>query len=287
MAPEHPPLVHVERSASAAILYIDHPPVNVLSAEVLTALTKAFRTVADDPEVRAVVLAGKSDRAFAAGANIREMVGLGPDTAHQHGARGQLLTTVIEDLPLPVIAAVHGSCLGGGTEVALACDFILASEDAVFGQPEINLGVMPGWGGTQRLPRRVGVAMARRWILTGRAVSAADAFTQGFVDRVVPRAQLMPAALELAAELSTKSATALAAAKYALNHAIESTRASDLAYELDLWSRLFGTPDQKSGMQAFIEKRSWSPASRAEWSTVSEGFPWANARELPGAKRKN
>ncbi|HYK94028.1 MAG TPA: enoyl-CoA hydratase/isomerase family protein [Thermoplasmata archaeon] len=287
MAPEARPLIQVERSSATAILTIDNPPVNVLSASVLGELTDALAATARDPTVRVVVLAGKAERAFAAGANIREMATLDPAGARLHGARGQGATMAIEDLPLPVIAAVHGSCLGGGTEVALACDFIIASEDAVFGQPEINLGVMPGWGGTQRLPRRVGAAQARRWILTGQSVPAAEAHAQGLVDSVVPRPELLATALRLAGELATKSATALAAAKYALNHALEAGRESDLAYELDLWSRLFGTPDQKAGMSAFLEKKPWRPEGREEWARASTGFPWARSPAEPGAKRKN
>jgi enoyl-CoA hydratase/carnithine racemase len=279
------PLVAYEPAGATAVLSIDHPPVNVLSAEVLDALTAALRRAGDDPAVRVVVLAGRSERAFAAGANIREMAPMGPTEAQRHGARGQGLTVAIERLPLPVIAAVHGSCLGGGTEIALACDFIIASDDATLGQPEINLGVMPGWGGTQRLPRRIGAARARRWILTGRPVKAADAMAQGLVDQVVPRAELMRCALELADELAQKSSTALAAAKYALNHAIEADWEKDLAQELDLWARLFGTPDQKAGMQAFLEKRPWTPVGREAWDQLSSGFPWARAG--PAAKRKN
>ena len=279
------PLVAYESVGATAVLSIDHPPVNVLSAGALDALTATLRRAGEDPAVRVVVLAGRAERAFAAGANIREMASMGPAEAQRHGARGQGVTVAIERLPLPVIAAVHGSCLGGGTEIALACDFILASDDAVLGQPEINLGVMPGWGGTQRLPRRIGAARARRWILTGRPVMAAEAMAQGLVDQVVPRADLMRCALELAGELAQKSATALAAAKYALNHAIEAEWEDDLAKELDLWARLFGTPDQKAGMQAFLEKRPWTPVGREAWDELSSGFPWAAAG--PAAKRKN
>lgn len=286
MTPDRP-LVRYERDGPVAVLTIDHPPVNVLSGEVLVALSDALGHAEGDRGARVVVLKGAAERAFAAGANIREMAPMGPAEAHHHGRRGQGVTVTIEELPLPVIAAVHGSCLGGGTEIALACDFIVASDDAVFGQPEINLGVMPGWGGTQRLPRRIGAARARHWILTGRSVRAPEALEQGLVDQVVPRAELDRAARGLADELSQKSSTALAAAKYALNHALDPGREADLAYELELWSRLFGTPDQKAGMQAFLEKRSWNPGDRENWDRLSEGFPWASSPPPPGAKRKN
>jgi enoyl-CoA hydratase/carnithine racemase len=278
-------LVRSERRGPALLLTIDNPPVNVLSRAVLEALSARLAEAEQDLEVRSVVLASAAEKAFAAGADIHEMAPLDPAGARVHGNRGQSLTRAIERLPLPVIAAVHGICLGGGCEVAMACDFIIASEDARFGQPEINLGVMPGWGGTRRLPRRIGLARARRWILTGAAVPASEAAAQGLVDRVVPRTELVSTALALAQELATKPPIALAAAKFALLRAIDPSIDDGLADELDLWARLFGTEGQKAGMRAFLEKRPPPPASRADWSAGSLGFPWSTA---PGraAKRK-
>ena len=272
------------------MLTLDHPPVNVLSRDVLEALVRRLDEAEADPEVRVVVLASASERAFAAGANIREMAPMGPAEAHVHGGRGQAATRRIERLPLPVIAAVNGVCLGGGCEIALACDFIVASDDASFGQPEINLGVMPGWGGTRRLPRRIGAAAARRWILTGRAVPATEAHQRGLVDQVVARSELLPTALALAEELAAKPPVALAAAKFALLRSLDPDIEAGLAYELDLWARLFGTPDQKAGMHAFLEKRPFETGARIDWEAVSHGFPWAaDGPERPGAggKRKN
>ncbi|HEV2520388.1 MAG TPA: enoyl-CoA hydratase-related protein [Thermoplasmata archaeon] len=245
-----------------ATLTIDHPPVNVLSARVLEALLARLAEVAAQGEVRSVVLAGAAEKAFAAGADIREMAGMGPAEARIHGGRGQAVTTAIERLPIPVIAAVHGACLGGGCEIAMACDLVLASEDARFGQPEINLGVMPGWGGTQRLPRRIGTARAREWILTGRTATAAEAAELGLVLRVLPRAELLPAAHALAAELATKSATAIAAAKQVLRGAVDRSLDAGLSEELELWQGLFATPDQKEGMASFVAKRAWTPRPR-------------------------
>lgn len=287
------PLVRYERRGAVALLTIDHPPVNVLSASVLDALRAALARAESDRGARVVVLAGAAERAFAAGANIKEMAPMGAAEAEVHGGRGQGVTTAIEALPLPVIAAVHGSCLGGGTEIALACDLIIASEDAKFGQPEINLGVMPGWGGTRRLPRRIGAARARAWILTGRPVSAQQAFEQGLLYEVVPRAELLPKALALADELAAKPATALAAAKFALNRAIDPSVRDGLAYELRLWSELFETPDQKEGMAAFLEKRAARFEPRPEWATLAERFrrePSAREGSTEGGtreKRKN
>ncbi|HTZ61243.1 MAG TPA: enoyl-CoA hydratase/isomerase family protein [Thermoplasmata archaeon] len=282
-------VVRSARIDHALVLTIDHPPVNVLSRVVLDALAERLGGAPDDPEVRTVVLASAAEKAFAAGANIREMAPMGPSEAFEHGARGQAITRQIERLPLPVIAAVHGVCYGGGCEIALACDFIVASGDAQFGQPEVNLGIMPGWGGTRRLPRRIGAANARRWILAGRPVGAEAAQALGLVEKVVPRAELLPASLALAEELATKSALALAASKYALLHAIDPDIDRGLAYELDLWSRLFGTDGQKEGMDAFLAKRPLVARPRAKWAEESVGFPWSregNGTSATGKRKK-
>jgi enoyl-CoA hydratase len=178
---------------------------------------------------------------------------------------------------------VHGICVGGGCELALACDFIVASEDAVFGQPEINLGVMPGWGGTRRLPRRVGAAQGRWWIFSGANVPAEEAHRQGLVLRVVPRGELLEATLALASEIATKPPLAVAAAKYAVNASLDPDIARGLRYELALWSHLFGTPDQREGMAAFVEKRPARFGSRTDWDRLSRGFPWQ--RFAPAANR--
>jgi len=279
-------MVRSARFDHALVLTIDNPPVNVLSSAVLEALAARLTESVDDPEVRAVVLSSAAEKAFAAGANIREMAPMGPGEAFEHGRRGQALTRVIERLPLPVIAAVHGVCYGGGCEVALACDFIVASTDAQFGQPEVNLGIMPGWGGTRRLPRRVGAARARRWILAGRPVTAEAAEAAGLVDRVVPRSELLSTSLALAEELATKSALALAAAKYALLESIDPGIDDGLAYELDLWAKLFGTRGQREGMEAFLAKRPPVAVPRSNWEEESAGFPWAHPGDVGNARGK-
>jgi enoyl-CoA hydratase len=289
MSAASPPLVRLDRRGPVAVLTIDHPPVNVLSGPVLDELVARLDEVRSDASLRVVVLCGAAEKAFAAGANIREMAPMGPADAHGHGSRGQGATVAIERLSVPVIAAVHGSCLGGGCEIALACDFVIASEDAKFGQPEVNLGVMPGWGGTQRLPRRVGAGQARYWIYTGRPVSAAEARDQGWVLRVVPRDRLLPEALALAEELAGKSADALAAAKFAVQLAVDRGLTEGLAYELRLWEALFATADQKAGMQAFLEKRGWTPAPRDPASripTIAGKSPAPEDARASG-KRKN
>ncbi|MHB1434863.1 MAG: enoyl-CoA hydratase/isomerase family protein [Thermoplasmata archaeon] len=280
-------LVREERHGPIAVLTLDSPPVNILSREVLDELDRALRAAAKDVSIHAVVLASALEKAFAAGASIREMAPLGPREARQHGQRGQALSRTIERLPLPVIAAVHGVCLGGGCEIALACDFIVASEEAQFGQPEIRLGVMPGWGGTRRLPRRIGAARARRWIYLGEPVSAREAERIGLVDRVVPREELLSAALALGGELARQPPVALAAAKYAVLAALDPGIDTGLRYELDLWARLFGTADQKVGMRAFLEKRPFTPQGREGFAENSRGFPWAAARPAHRAPRRS
>jgi enoyl-CoA hydratase len=282
-----PDLVRAERRGRALLLTIDHPPVNVLSRAVLEALAHRLHEAERDLNVRAVVLASAAEKAFAAGADIREMAPMGPSAAQEHGSRGQALTRQIERLPLPVIAAVHGVCLGGGCEIVLACDFVVASEDASFGQPEINLGIMPGWGGTVRLPRRVGAARARNWILSGRSVPSAQAALDGLVDRVVPRADLLPEALGLAHELSQKPPVAVAAAKYALLRAVDAEVDANLAYERILWTRLFGTDGQKEGMRAFLEKRPLAETGRENWTQASSGFPWAADEKASSHGKRN
>jgi len=280
-------LVRFERRGTTALLTLDHPPVNVLSQDVLHALSERLSEADKDCEVRTVVLASAASKAFAAGADIREMRSMDPSAARLHGGLGQAVTRQIERLPLPVIAAVHGVALGGGCEVCLACDFIVASDDAQFGQPEINLGVMPGWGGTRRLPRRVGAARARRWILEGRSIPAAEALASGLVDRVVPRSEVLPNALALAEELASKPPLALAAAKYAVLEAIDPRIDEGLAYELDLWARLFGSDGQTEGMRAFLEKRVPRAMSRQGWAAASEGFPWASIPASPWIGKRN
>lgn len=286
MSEPTPVLVRLERRGPVALLTIDHPPVNVLSAPVLDALVARLDEVRLDATVRAVVLAGAAEKAFAAGANIREMAPLGPTEARAHGSKGQGATLAIERIPVPVIAAVHGACLGGGCEIVLACDFILASPDATFGQPEVNLGVMPGWGGTQRLPRRIGTAQARYWIYTGRAVSAAEAMDQGLVLRVVPRDKLLEEALALGTELAGKPADALAAAKYSVQFAVDRGLTAGLAYELRRWETLFATPDQKEGMRAFLDKRPWVPAAR-DPSSPTAAIAGADPGPAASGRRKN
>jgi enoyl-CoA hydratase len=274
-SPKESPRVRLERKGPVAVLTLHSPPLNILTADLLHDLSHQLAVASADSKVRAIVLTSGLDKGFAAGASIREMATMDSRQADRHGALGQAVTLQIEGCPLPVVVAVHGICVGGGSEIVEACDFVLASDDAKFGQPEINLGVMPGWGGTQRLPRRIGPQQARAWVMLGRSIDARSAFDHGLIWKLVPRAELMSETMRLASELAQKPPLALAAAKYALNDAIDRGETRGLAFERRLWSQLFGTPDQREGMTAFLEKRPPVFWGRDDWSRDSQGFPWA------------
>ncbi len=255
------------------MIALNSPPVNVLSKALLEELSARLDEVENNVTARAIVLASDCYRAFAAGASIREMAPLDPREADQYAARGQGITRQLEASSLPIVAAVHGACVGGGCEIVQACDFVLAAEDATFGQPEITLGVMPGWGGTQRLPRRVGAQTARAWVLLGRTVGSPEAQAAGLVWRIVPRAALRSEAVRLAEELAQKPADALAASKAALNYGIDRALGPGLERERHLWASLFGTPDQREGMHAFLEKRAPRFAEREAGRADTPGAP--------------
>jgi enoyl-CoA hydratase len=268
------PLVRVEHRGPVAIITLDNPPRNILTTAVLDGLADAVVRQTEDPSVHVLILTGAGEKGFTAGADIKEMVGMGRAAASRHSMKGQAVANLLETSPLPVIAAVHGFCMGGGCELALACDFTLAADDAVFGQPEINIGVIPGWGGSRRLTRAIGVARARRWILTGERFPALTAMKEGFVDRVVPKERLMDEAMALAETLASKGAVALAAAKYAVNLASEPDRRLEFEYERELWGLLFETQDQKEGMRAFLEKRPAAFHDHAEWARRTRNIRW-------------
>jgi enoyl-CoA hydratase len=245
-----------QRDDAVAVVTIERPEaLNALDRETLTELRDRLRALATDAAVRAVVLTGSGDRAFAAGADIKEMTAMGVLEAHGWGMLGHECGRLLESMPKGTIAAVNGLALGGGCELALACDIRYASEDATFGQPEINLAVIPGWGGTQRLARVVGGGLAKDLILTGRAIDATEAFRIGLVSAVYPREDLLGRALETAAALARQSPVALSAAKDATNRALQGDLGSGLSYEAILFSALFATDDQKEGMTAFSDKR--------------------------------
>ncbi len=244
------------RDGGVCVVTIDRQDaLNALNRETLTELRDRLREVAGDTDVRTVVLTGAGDRAFAAGADIKEMTEMSVLEAHGWGMLGHECGRLLESMPKPTIAAVNGFALGGGCELALACDIRHAAENAKFGQPEINLAIVPGWGGTQRLARAVGAGLAKDLILTGRTIDAAEALRIGLVSAVHPSAELMERVLEVATGLAAKSPIALSAAKDAANRSLQGDLGAGLSYEAILFSALFATEDQKEGMRAFTEKR--------------------------------
>ena len=226
---------------------------NALDVETLTQLRDVLNDLEADETVRVVVLTGAGDRAFAAGADIKYMRGLDVDAAKAWGALGHETTRLLEAMPQPTIAAINGFALGGGCELALACDIRYASARAQIGQPEIDLGIIPGWGGTQRLARISGVGVAKELIFTGRSVDAEEALRIGLVNAVAD--PVLDQALATARALAAKSPTALATAKRAINLALGANHGDNLEAETVLFGQLFSTADAREGINAFIEKR--------------------------------
>ena len=248
--------IDLDRADGVATLTLNRPEaLNAFNTEQLRLLEQMLAEVAADPAIRAVVLTGAGERAFAAGADIREMAALSPEGGLAFGRLGHAVTRAVEALPQPVVAAVNGFALGGGCELAIACDIRIASENAVFAQPEVSLGIPPGWGGSQRLPRLVGPGMAAEMILTGRRVAAAEALRIGLVNRVVPLPDLMPAAAELAATIAANGPVAVRAAKRLMALAFDGDPVVGLETECAVFGSVFGTPEQREGMGAFVEKR--------------------------------
>lgn len=246
-------LTHME--GGVALITIDRPPVNALSRDTLTELESAIAAVAADATVRAVVVTGAGAKAFVAGADIAEFPTMTPATGEELSRRGSTIFTKLETMPKPVIAAVNGVCLGGGCELAMACDLRVAASGARFGQPEINLGIIPGYGGTQRLPRLVGASRAKYICMSGEHVDAQEALRIGLADLVVPEAELMDAALGLARKLAAKAPIALGLIKRAVNEGIEQPLAEGLDLESRLFGEVAGTEDMKEGAAAFLGKR--------------------------------
>ena len=236
-----------------ATITVDRPEqLNALTAETLEAIEDALGEAADH-DARVLVIAGAGDDAFVAGADISHMVDLSTPEAQAYAELGHRVADAIETFPAPTIAAVDGYAFGGGCELALACDLRVAAESAVLGQTEIDLGIIPGWGGTQRLPRLVGEETATRMIYLGQRLDAETAEEEGLFGEVVPDDEIDDRAAELAAELESKPAFALEAAKDAISQGYSDIGGLD--YEKRTFGSLFGTPDQREGMAAFVEDR--------------------------------
>jgi enoyl-CoA hydratase len=249
-------VIDLAREDGVAVLTVNRPDaLNALDSATLTELRDRLRELGEDSDVRVVVLTGAGDRAFVAGADIRYMSGLGVDEAREWGALGQEAGSLLETMPKPTIAAINGFALGGGCELALACDFRYATQTAKLGQPEVNLGIIPGWGGTQRLARAVGIGIAKELVLSGRMVDADEAQRIGLVNAVFEPSVLLAKTLETARALAAKGPLALAAAKRSLNRALAGDHAENLAREADEFGELFASEDAREGMTAFAEKR--------------------------------
>ncbi|WP_332898411.1 enoyl-CoA hydratase/isomerase family protein [Haladaptatus sp. CMSO5] len=247
--------VNLEWEGEVATITVDRPDrLNAMNTETLDALEAALGE-AKDEGARVLILTGAGDKAFVAGADISFMKDLSVAEGQAYAEQGHRVTDLLEEFPAPVIAAINGYAFGGGCELALACDLRVASERAVLGQTEIDLGIIPGWGGTQRLSRLVGDELARRLVFFGERVDAQDANEMGLVGEVVAHDQLDSRVMEMAKELEEKPKFAMQAAKESLNQVHEMTLDSGLTYERRIWSSLFGTDDQREGMTAFVEKR--------------------------------
>jgi enoyl-CoA hydratase len=247
-------LIRVDREEAVAVVTVDRQDaMNALDLPTLTELRDRLRELADDADARVVILTGAGEKAFVAGADIKYMSGLGVDEAKAWGALGHEAGRLLETMPKPTIAAVNGFALGGGCELALACDIRFASARAKLGQPEVNLGIIPGWGGTQRLARVCGLGVARELIFTGRLVDAEEALRIGLVSGV--HDPVLDEARETAVQLAAKSPVALASMKELANRALGGTHADNLAAEAESFGGLFSSEDAKEGLAAFVEKR--------------------------------
>ena len=248
--------VHVNVTERVALLEIDHPPVNELDEPTFQALDSALDQVMADDQVKVIVITG-SGRSFIAGAGLGELQAIGsPDEARNRAQAGHELMGKVERSPKPVIAAINGRfCLGGGNELAMACHIRIAEEKVKFGQPEIKLGLIPGWGGTQRLPRLVGVAKAIELILTGDHIRAKEAHRLGLVNKVVPEGTAVQEAMRLAKRLSSLSGLAVARSLDAIYAGLAMSLDEGIAYETSLFSEMAATEDMREGLNAFVERR--------------------------------
>jgi len=246
----------LERDGPVALITVNRPAVlNALSFQILDVLRRMILDLQADSGVRAIIITGAGEKSFIAGADINELARQTPVTGSDVARRGQALFTLIETLGKPVIAAVNGYALGGGCELALACTIRLAAETAKFGQPEINLGIIPGYGGTQRLSRLVGAGRALELMLIGAPISAAEAFRIGLVNRVLPVPELLPAAKTLAGQLAAQPPIAIRYILEATHRGLGMTLADGLALEATLFGLVTATDDMREGTRAFLEKR--------------------------------
>jgi enoyl-CoA hydratase len=245
-----------EKKENIAIITFNRPAaMNALNAEVNWKLIELLEAAEADPEVRVVILTGSGEKAFAAGADIKEMINMSAVEARASALRAKRVSDKMWNLKKPVIAAINGVCMGGGLEYAMACDLRIAAENARFALPEINLGIMPGGAGTQRLPRLIGFTKAKELCFTGDAIKAQEALALGLVNYVFPAETLMQEAIALGKKIAGKSATSLMLIKSAMNNGMNMDIESAAIFEIDCFGLCFSTEEQKQGMTAFVNKK--------------------------------
>jgi enoyl-CoA hydratase len=248
--------VKVELAAPVAVVTIDRPKVlNALNDATIAELSQAFDALATNDDIRAIILTGGGEKAFVAGADIGELARCDVQGGMAKSRRGMDLLFKMENLPKPIIGAINGFALGGGCEIAMACDFRIAGDNAQLGQPEVTLGIIPGYGGTQRLPRLVGAGMAKKLLYTGDRVKADEALRIGLVDEVVPAAELMDHCRKVAERISQRGPLAVATVKKAVNFGLNVDLPSGCEYEITHFGAVCASEDQKEGCNAFLEKR--------------------------------
>ena len=251
--------VNIDLQGAVAVLTIDRPKaLNALNPEVLADLKAAFESI-DQNAVRCVVLTGAGDKSFVAGADIGSMSTMTKAEGEAFGKLGNDIFLAIESFPLPVIAAVNGFALGGGCELAMSCDIRICSDNAMFGQPEVGLGITPGFGGTQRLPRIVGLGMAKQLLYTARNIDAGEALRIGLVNAVVPQAELMDTALKMASTIAKNAPIAVRACKKAVNEGMQVSIDKAVEIEEKLFGGCFETHDQVEGMACFLSREKPKP----------------------------
>ncbi|HMM22378.1 MAG TPA: short-chain-enoyl-CoA hydratase [Selenomonadales bacterium] len=246
----------LEKEGGIAVVTINRPKaLNALNAATINELDKIASQLVADDEVKVVILTGAGDKAFVAGADITYMQSMTAMDGRNWAKLAQAVFNKIENLPKPVIAAVNGYALGGGNEIAMACDIRIASENAKFGQPEVSLGIPPGFAGTQRLPRLVGKGRAKELLFTGDMIDAAEAYRIGLANKVVAPEELINAAKAMANKIMSRAPIAVQVCKSCVNEGLDVDLESGVAYEAEVFGLCFATADQKEGMTAFIEKR--------------------------------
>jgi enoyl-CoA hydratase/carnithine racemase len=254
--PKHNNTITVKKNQQTAWITLNRPnKLNAINQTMLQELSEALDSIQTDPNTRCVIITGAAEKAFSAGADIIEMHKLTPETAAKFSTKGQQVFSKIENLSKPVIAAINGYCLGGGLEIALTCDFRIASDNSLFGFPEMKLGIIPAWGGTQRLPPTVGTAKAKQMIMLGDTLNAQEAATIGLVDKVVSKDKLYAEAEKLSQRLQSWSPEAIAHAKRIINSAQQQCLKEGLQKETDSFAQLFATKKTKEQIEAFWRQR--------------------------------